>query len=160
MIHLNPSSLPAAINRKFIKRNLCQGRSAPVFSWFGRTLWEKKKFQINKEEESDKEGAEKDSIHRLETCRVMRQRLRREVIMKGEAFGFSGDCHDPGFGRLVGLAFPAEAGIHLSLSRSLPAPSDGSPPTTAGMTEEEARMTDETRWIPAYYCGDDRRRVG
>jgi hypothetical protein len=84
----------------------------------------------------------------------MRQIFRLEGMMKDEAFGFSGDCHDPGLAGPSGLPFPlasvisAEAKIQVRIFYS-----DGSPPPTAGMTEG-------TRWIPAYHCGDDRKRVG
>ena len=74
--------------------------------WLGRTFWEKKKYQKNKEEESDQEGAENGSIPRLEACRVMRQRSCLERIMKGEGFGYSGGCHDLDLDCSSGLPFP------------------------------------------------------
>jgi hypothetical protein len=60
---------------------------------------------MGKEEVLDIEDAENGSIHRLEACRVMRQRFRLKGIMKGGAFGFSGDCHYLGFTGSSGLPF-------------------------------------------------------
>ena len=56
--------------------------------------------------------------------------------MKDKAFGFSGDCHDPGVAGWLGLPFPlasvisAEAEIQVRVFHT-----DGYPPTPAGMTE-------------------------
>jgi hypothetical protein len=75
--------------------------------------------------------------------------------MKDEAFGFSGDCHDPGLAGWLGLPFPlasvisAEAEIQVRVFHT-----DGSPPPTAGMTEKGLGMTeasgDERRGSPKF----------
>ena len=87
--------------------------------------------------------------------------------MKDEAFGFSGDCHDPGVAGWLGLPFPlasvisveAEIQVRVFYTDGSPPPTagmteDGSPPTTAGMTEKGLGMTeasgDERRGSPKF----------
>jgi len=48
--------------------------------------------------------------------------------MKDEAFGFSGDCHDPGLAGWLGLPFPQRRESRMNEVK------DRSPPPTAGMT--------------------------
>jgi len=48
--------------------------------------------------------------------------------MKKEAFGFSGDCHEPGVAGPSGLPFPQRRESRMNEVK------DGSPPTPAGMT--------------------------
>jgi hypothetical protein len=49
--------------------------------------------------------------------------------MKAEAFGYSGDCHEPGVADPSGLPFPRRQESRMNEVKK------GYPPTTAGMTE-------------------------
>jgi hypothetical protein len=71
--------------------------------------------------------------------------------MKDEAFGFSGDCHDPGLAGPLGLPFPLASVISASTRRSALTRRRGGGNPGSCLSY---------RWIPATNRGDDRKRVG